>query len=96
MLADISLPRCEKKLRVWTAEQVATFLDSPNTLLDLTRHFIGFNISLQTGMRMGEILGLRWSDIDFENKMIFVRQTLNKIGQGNVYGIVAGGKRYLP
>jgi len=92
VLTDISLPRFEKKLRVWTSEQVAIFLDSPNLILDLTRHFIGFNISLQTGMRMGEVLGLRWDDIDFENKMIYVRQTLNKIDEGKMYGLVAGGK----
>ncbi|MGG3927691.1 site-specific integrase [Metabacillus fastidiosus] len=92
ILDDIVLPRMEKKLRVWTADQVASFLDAPKTILNLTRYFIGFNISLQTGMRMGEVLGLRWSDIDYENKMIFVRQTLSKVDQGNEYGLVAGGK----
>ncbi len=39
------------------------FLDAPHQVLNLTRHFIGFSISAQTGMRMGEVLGLRWSDI---------------------------------
>jgi integrase len=46
------------------------------------RHYIGFNISLQMGMGMGEVIGLRWSDIDFDGKKIFVRQTLNKIDEG--------------
>lgn len=30
-------------------------------------------IALQTGMRRGEIVGLQWSDIDFESRMIRVR-----------------------
>lgn len=34
-------------------------------------------IALGTGMRLGEILGLRWSDIDFENESLRVRQTVN-------------------
>ena len=32
-------------------------------------------IALNTGMRCGEILGLRWGDIDFENGVIHVRHT---------------------
>lgn len=34
-------------------------------------------IALGTGMRLGEILGLRWSGIDFETESHRVRQTLN-------------------
>ena len=33
-------------------------------------------LAVNTGMRRGEIMGLRWSDIEFQNKMIRVRQTL--------------------
>lgn len=92
ILDDIALPRMPKKLRVWASNEIETFLNAPQIILNLTRHFIGFNISLQTGMRMSEVLGLRWSDIDFDGKKIFVRQTLSKIGEGNEYGFVAEGK----
>ncbi|WP_342798384.1 site-specific integrase [Domibacillus sp. 8LH] len=92
MLDDISLPRMPKKLRVWTADEMLLFLDAPRRVLNLTRHFIGFSISAQTGMRMGEVLGLRWSDIDFEGKRIFIRQTLSKIGEDSLYGFVDEGK----
>lgn len=33
-------------------------------------------IALGTGMRLGEILGLRWTDIDFDNALLRVKQTL--------------------
>ncbi|WP_245618129.1 site-specific integrase [Domibacillus tundrae] len=81
-----------KKLRVWTADEMMLFLDASQRVLNLTRHFIGFSISAQTGMRMGEVLGLRWSDIDFEGKRIFIRQTLSKIDEDSVYGFVDEGK----
>ena len=29
-------------------------------------------------MRTGEITALKWSDIDFENRLIYVRKTRNK------------------
>lgn len=35
-----------------------------------------FVIALNTGMRIGEIIGLTWDCIDFENSMIYVTQTL--------------------
>nr|WP_255294433.1 tyrosine-type recombinase/integrase [Bacillus cereus] len=33
------------------------------------------------GMRQGEIMGLRWSNIDFKNRIIFIRQMLTYTGQ---------------
>ncbi|WP_144449305.1 tyrosine-type recombinase/integrase [Halalkalibacter nanhaiisediminis] len=56
--------------------------------MNLTRHFIGVSISTQTGMRMGEVLGLRWSDIEFEGNRIFIRKPLSKIDENSVYGFV--------
>lgn len=35
-----------------------------------------FVLGLGTGMRMGEMLGLTWDCVDFENGMIYVRKTL--------------------
>ncbi len=34
-------------------------------------------IALISGMRFGEIMGLRWRDIDFEQRVIFLEQTKN-------------------
>ncbi|WP_413381197.1 tyrosine-type recombinase/integrase [Alkalihalobacillus sp. 1P02AB] len=90
-LSDISLPREIKKDRAWSEEDIITFLDAPKRILNLTRHYIGFVISIQTGMRMGEVLGLRWKDIDFNNNLIYVKQTLAKNLDGS-YSLVNGGK----
>jgi integrase len=31
---------------------------------------------LQTGLRTGELIGLRWSDIDFENKVMHIERSM--------------------
>lgn len=92
ILEDVVLPRESSKCRVWTSEQIEMFLKAPRQILNLSRHFIGFNISVQTGMRMGEVLGLTWDNIDFVNQIIYVSQTLSKIEAGDEYGLVDGGK----
>ncbi|MGI2709009.1 MULTISPECIES: site-specific integrase [Bacillus cereus group] len=75
----ITLPKLPKKeIKVWTIEEVNFFLQESKKLDALTRHFIAFSIAIQTGMRQGEILGLRWQDIDFENGIIYVRQTITR------------------
>jgi len=38
-----------------------------------------FVLALATGLRRGELLGLRWSDVDLEEKVLFVRQALQRV-----------------
>lgn len=56
--------------------------DEIKELLDLfknTRYENVIKFALGTGMRKGEILGLQWQDIDFENKEIHVVHNLSYI-----------------
>ncbi|WP_121604895.1 site-specific integrase [Virgibacillus sp. Bac332] len=46
-----------------------------------SRYYHAFLLALTTGMRQGEILGLRWKDIDIENETISIVQTLSHKGQ---------------
>jgi len=39
-------------------------------------------LSLYTGMRLGEVCALKWSDIDWERKSITVRRTAQRIARG--------------
>ena len=61
-----------------------------------------FVIALGTGMRMGEILGLTWDCIDFENGIIDVKKTLCYLPNDGkaIYEFHApktkAGKRQLP
>lgn len=43
---------------------------------------LGIFISLYAGLRIGEVCGLKWEDIDFENKMLNVRRTVQRVYLG--------------
>lgn len=75
----ITLPKIKKReMSIWSLKQVNQFISESININRLTRCYIGFLISIFTGMRQGEILGLRWKDVDFETQTIFVRQTLTQ------------------
>ena len=42
-------------------------------------------LALASGMRIGELLGLEWNDIDFEKKEIHIRGTLKELRTGGCY-----------
>lgn len=58
----------------------------------------------RTGLRFGEITGLRWCDIDFEDETININHTLAYYNKGKVEGCVyavntpktEAGKRNVP
>jgi integrase len=69
-------PKAERyQASVWTAEQVATFLDATKTLEP--RFWPVFVLAITTGMRKTEILGLKWSDVDFDRGYVSVQRTLD-------------------
>ncbi|MFD5259431.1 tyrosine-type recombinase/integrase [Bacillus wiedmannii] len=76
----ITLPKLRKtsNINVWTLQEVNYFIDESKKIKRLTRCYISFVMAVLTGMRQGEIMGLRWKDIDFENNVIYVRQTLTQ------------------
>ena len=39
-------------------------------------------LAITTGMRRGELLGLKWSDVDLDNASVSVRRTLTRTGNG--------------
>src|SRR5215213_1433207 len=43
-----------------------------------------YRVALTLGMRQAEILGLRWQDVDIDERRLRVQQTLQRIGKGIV------------
>src|SRR5829696_8780573 len=39
-------------------------------------------LAVTTGMRRGELLGLKWSDVDFKHGTLSIRRTLSRTGNG--------------
>ena len=72
-------PRYRKKeMLVWNVEEIGRFLSAAES----HRLYALFYLAITTGMRKGELLGLRWTDIDFENKTIHVSQALAAVSKG--------------
>jgi integrase len=63
-------------MRVWTAEQMGAFL----THVEDDDLAGAWHLSA-LGMRRGEVLGLRWSDVDLEAGVVHVRQSRVQAGR---------------
>jgi integrase len=59
-------------MTTWTAAQLTSFLAG----LRGDRLEVPILLAATTGMRRGEVLGLRWSDLDLDGGRLAVRQTL--------------------
>ena len=82
--SKVTLPKnnqAEKK--IYTPEQVQRFLTLLNDEPLKYRTF--FNLMIFSGFRRGEMLGLEWKDVDFENNIISVRRTSNYTGRKGTY-----------
>lgn len=67
-------PKLKKssEIKSWDSKELTMFLDSVRD----HRYYVAFHLAALTGMRRGEVLGLRWSDIDFNQSRVSVRQSL--------------------
>ena len=39
----------------------------------------GINLALFTGVRIGELLGLKWENVDFDNNKIYIKETVSRL-----------------
>lgn len=80
------------EMKTWTAAELDTFLRTvtgPKAAL--------FRLAALTGMRRGEVCGLRWADVDLEaggplGGSLTVRHTIQRIGGEIVHGGPKSGK----
>lgn len=81
ILADIALPKAVKSEKTLLTpiqqQKLCKYI-----LFDLNRTSLCVLLSLYTGMRIGEICGLMWEDIDFDRSIITVRRTVQRICTG--------------
>lgn len=64
----------KKPVQIWTPAETRSFLDAAKG----NRFFTLFVMALSTGMRRGELLALKWHDVDFQTGIIQVNYTLSK------------------
>ena len=73
-LADAPSLQARKRpeVKAWEVDQLVRFLDA----IDAHRIGPAFYVAAHTGMRRGEVLGLRWRDVDLDAGRVSVRQAL--------------------
>jgi integrase len=78
----VARPKVEKTERqILTEEQARRLVIASAT----ARNGVLYYLALITGMREGELLGLKWSDVDWDKGSLFVQRQLQRIaGQGRV------------
>ncbi|MDR7400443.1 MAG: site-specific integrase [Armatimonadota bacterium] len=73
----IKPPRARpRQFRTWTAEEARRFLD----VAQQDRYYGVFALALFCGLRRGEALGLRWSDVDLNAGVARITRQLQEIG----------------
>jgi len=70
---EIPSKQQEKKLHTWNKKEIKKFLD---TALKEGRFYEVYFLALNTGMRKGELLGLKWEDVNLEKRKLTVTRQL--------------------
>jgi site-specific recombinase, phage integrase family len=66
-----------KKIEIFTHTEQSKLFEY--IISNLDEKSLGILISLLCGLRIGEICGLKWCDIDFKNEMLSVNRTIQRI-----------------
>jgi integrase len=79
----VELPSVPKpKVQVWSADQLARFLD---LIAEDRLHLLYLLLGLR-GLRRGEVVALRWEDVDLEHRLLRIEQSAVRVGQRTVVG----------
>ena len=81
-LKNVVLPKIEKK----QAERISD-TEQKRLIGHLKAHMsltpFGILLSLCMGLRIGELCGLTWGDVDFQNKILHIKRTVQRITSTN-------------
>ena len=69
-------PPARAAARAWSAEELRAFLSSARQ----HRLYAALHLAAHTGMRRGEIVGLKWSDLDRVASRLSISRTLQSVG----------------
>jgi integrase len=90
--APVKAPRpARKEIRPLTQEQARALLDAAGEAGD--RFEALYVVAIHCGLRQGELLGLRWEDVDLETGALQVRRTLSESRErGHIFEPPKNGK----
>lgn len=76
-LTDIKLKSLSNKIQVFSKEEQKTIEEKAKEKLNIRK--VCLLLCLYTGLRIGEICGLKWEDINFNTKSLEVKRTIERI-----------------
>ncbi|PWI43183.1 site-specific integrase [Streptomyces sp. ICBB 8177] len=72
----VPAPRVQpRELNPWSLDETLTFLEASRT----DPLYAAFVLAITLGLRRGEVLGLRWRDIDLEHRTLTVRNQVQRV-----------------
>ena len=90
--SKVSIPKGEvKEKQIYSQEEMALLLTKMED--EPLKYKVFFYLMAYSGFRRGEMLGLEWKDIDFENSIISVHRTSNQTKARGIYTDTTKTKR---
>jgi integrase len=81
--ADVDLPKASRpRVHPWEPSELGQFLDH----IGSDELGVLFEVVAMTGLRRGEAVGLRWSDVDLERSRLVVGQQISRVGSQVIIG----------
>ncbi|WP_235834215.1 tyrosine-type recombinase/integrase [Actinomadura logoneensis] len=74
--------------QIWTPDQLRTFLDHASA----HRLSAFFHLAAYTGARRGELLNLRWRDVDFTGSQIYIKGSASFVAGQRIEGTTKSGR----
>ncbi len=83
-----------KEMKILTDSQVRTLL----SFLEGDRFEVLYRLAVTSGLRQGELVGLKWSDIDWANRRLRIQRQLQRLHRGLAFNEPksAAGRRVIP
>ncbi|MCM1060847.1 MAG: site-specific integrase [Eubacterium sp.] len=90
--SKVTIPKGEvKEKQIYSQEEMEILLTK--LIGEPLKYQVFFYLMAYSGFRRGEMLGLEWKDIDFENSVISVRRTSNYTAERGIYTDTTKTKR---
>jgi len=75
----VDVPRIRRtEMQTWDEDDITRFLETAKD----SPYYALFYIALFTGMRRSELLGLKWSDVDFILSQVYINRSLHHLKDG--------------
>jgi len=72
---------------VLTRDEVTTLIEAARKISnEFMRNMMPeiLSFTVKTGLRQGEVFGLKWEDVDFKNFCVFIRRSLAHAGRYSI------------